>query len=47
MGAAAGTLFTFKGQYRAVLVNYPSRAEKLHLFSEGAAAAGSISPRVT
>jgi cyclase len=28
MGAAAGSLFVFKGVYRAVLINYPSRAEK-------------------
>jgi cyclase len=25
MGAAAGSLFVFKGRYRAVLINYPSR----------------------
>jgi len=28
IGAAAGSIFVFKGPYRAVLVNYPSRAEK-------------------
>ncbi len=28
IGAAAGSLFVFKGVYRAVLINYPSRAEK-------------------
>lgn len=28
IGAAAGSLFIFKGKYRAVLINYPSRAEK-------------------
>jgi cyclase len=28
IGAAAGSLFVFKGKYRAVLINYPSRAEK-------------------
>jgi cyclase len=28
MGAAAGSLFVFKGRYRAVLINYPSRTEK-------------------
>lgn len=27
-GAAAGSLFVFKGAYRAVLINYPSRAER-------------------
>jgi cyclase len=29
IGAAAGSLFVFKGVYKAVLINYPSRAEKL------------------
>lgn len=28
IGAAAGSLFVFKGVYRAVLINYPARAEK-------------------
>jgi cyclase len=28
IGAAAGSLFVFKGVFRAVLINYPSRAEK-------------------
>lgn len=28
IGAAAGSLFVFKGLYRAVLINYPNRAEK-------------------
>lgn len=28
IGAAAGSLFVFKGVYRAVLISYPSRAEK-------------------
>ena len=32
IGAAAGSLFVFKGQYRAVLINYPSRADKAGLF---------------
>ncbi len=32
IGAAAGSLFVFKGKYRAVLINYPSRAEKDVLF---------------
>jgi imidazole glycerol-phosphate synthase subunit HisF len=27
VGAAAGSLFVFKGKYRAVLINYPSRKE--------------------
>ncbi len=29
IGAAAGSLFVFKGVYRAVLINYPSRTEKI------------------
>lgn len=33
IGAAAGSLFVFKGKYRAVLINYPGRAEKDALFS--------------
>jgi imidazole glycerol-phosphate synthase subunit HisF len=28
IGAAAGSLFVFKGIYKAVLINYPNRAEK-------------------
>ena len=28
VGAAAGSLFVFKGVYRAVLINYPARAAK-------------------
>ena len=28
IGAAAGSLFVFKGPYRAVLINYPRRADK-------------------
>lgn len=28
IGAAAGSLFVFKGSYRAVLINYPNRSEK-------------------
>jgi cyclase len=28
IGAAAGSLFVFRGKYRAVLINYPNRAEK-------------------
>ncbi len=33
VGAAAGSLFVFKGQYRAVLINYPKPAEKEALFA--------------
>lgn len=34
IGAAAGSLFVFKGVYRAVLINYPNRAEKAALIKE-------------
>lgn len=34
MGAAAGSLFVFKGVYRAVLINYPNRTEKEAVFSQ-------------
>jgi len=34
IGAAAGSLFVFKGVYRAVLINYPNRAEKDALIKE-------------
>jgi cyclase len=32
IGAAAGSLFVFKGKYRAVLINYPSLEEKLCIY---------------
>jgi cyclase len=32
IGAAAGSLFVFKGKYRAVLISYPNRSEKKALF---------------
>ena len=35
IGAGAGSLFVFKGIYRAVLINYPSRAEKDALVTHG------------
>lgn len=31
VGAAAGSLFVFKGKYRAVLINYPTPTQKIHL----------------
>jgi len=34
IGAAAGSLFVFKGKYRAVLISYPNRAEKERLFKK-------------
>jgi imidazole glycerol-phosphate synthase subunit HisF len=40
IGAAAGSLFVFKGVYRAVLVNYPSMTERdqllQHVYKHGA-----------
>ena len=33
IGAAAGSLFVFKGVYKAVLINYPNRIEKETLIS--------------
>ena len=32
IGAAAGSVFVFKGKYRAVLINYPTISEKRKLF---------------
>jgi cyclase len=32
IGAAAGSLFVFKGKYRAVLINYPGVEEKLGIY---------------
>lgn len=32
IGAAAGSLFVFKGKYKAVLINYPSPSEKIKLY---------------
>lgn len=40
IGASAGSLFVFKGVYRAVLINYPSRRDKMRLL-EAARGAGS------
>lgn len=34
VGAAAGSLFVFKGKYRAVLINYPTPAQKITLCRE-------------
>lgn len=35
VGSAAGSLFVFKGKYRAVLINYPSPGEKDALIMQG------------
>ena len=32
IGAAAGSLFVFKGKYKAVLINYPNREDKFPLY---------------
>lgn len=34
IGVAAGSLFVFKGVYKAVLINYPSKVEKESLFKK-------------
>ena len=34
IGVAAGSLFVFKGKYRAVLINYPNKVEKEQLFEK-------------
>jgi len=34
IGAAAGSLFVFKGKYRAVLINYPNPNEKQELLNQ-------------
>lgn len=33
MGAAAGSLFVFKGSYKAVLINYPTETDRQSLYS--------------
>lgn len=38
VGAAAGSLFVFKGTYRAVLINYPTQAQKDEMFRASLAA---------
>lgn len=42
VGAAAGSLFVFKGPYRAVLINYPVTAQKDELFRAASAGINSI-----
>jgi cyclase len=32
IGVAAGSLFVFKGPYKAVLINYPTQIEKNKIF---------------
>lgn len=40
IGASAGSLFVFKGKYRAVLIQYPGRIEKDRLFDNQGTASG-------
>jgi len=35
IGVAAGSIFVFKGKYKAVLINYPNAAEKIAVLSSG------------
>jgi imidazole glycerol-phosphate synthase subunit HisF len=44
VGAAAGSIFVFKGRMRAVLINYPDAFEKFSILglSDGAGPAGII-----
>lgn len=39
IGAAAGSMFVFKGRYRAVLINYPNATEKAAFLAEAGFAA--------
>jgi imidazole glycerol-phosphate synthase subunit HisF len=32
VGAAAGSLFVYKGKFRAVLINYPTADQKLKIY---------------
>jgi imidazole glycerol-phosphate synthase subunit HisF len=41
IGAAAGSLFVFKGAYKAVLINYPNQEEKDRLIDRASATADS------
>jgi cyclase len=48
IGASAGSLFVFKGKYRAVLINYPPPSEKEALIQKAMrtwAASTSVSGR--
>jgi cyclase len=40
IGAAAGSLFVFKGPYRAVVINYPNALERQSLAEKANADAG-------
>ncbi len=34
IGVGVGSMFVFKGKFKAVLINYPSKIEKIALFNE-------------
>ena len=34
IGVGVGSLFVFKGKYRAVLINYPNKTEKEKIYSK-------------
>lgn len=42
VGAAAGSLFLFKGPYRAVLITYPTSSQKEYVFQEASLTTGNI-----
>ena len=33
VGCAAGSLFVFKGKYKAVLINYPTVEQRMEIFN--------------
>jgi cyclase len=45
IGAAAGSLFVFKGKYRAVLINYPRPDEKRQLMAAARSKSAHAAPR--
>ncbi len=44
VGAAAGSLFVFKGRYRAVLISYPSNEQKVTLYERVGMREGALAP---
>ena len=46
IGAGAGSLFVFKGKYRAVLINYPSRQKKKKILQQSLDAPYETDPAV-
>jgi cyclase len=43
IGASAGSLFVFKGVYKAVLISYPNRADRDRLVADSLGADGGSS----